>query len=63
MSLSYNSVEEQPPLAECTLACWFVCRCRTVVNKYRSIYFACWGFVILYKKLTNPHIFVDLLNI
>ena len=34
VSLSYNSVEEQPPLAECTLACWFVCRCRTVVNKY-----------------------------
>ena len=50
VSLSYNSVEEQPPLAECTLACWFVCRCRTVVNKYWSIYFTCWGFVILYKK-------------
>ena len=24
VSLSYNSVEEQPPLAECTLACLFV---------------------------------------
>ena len=54
VSLSYNSVEEQPPLAECTLACWFVCRCRTVVNKYWSIYFACWGFVILYKKWQIP---------
>lgn len=34
VSLSYNSVEEQPPLAECTLACLLAWRCRTVVNKY-----------------------------
>ena len=29
-----NSVEEQPPLVECPLACLLAWRCRTVVNKY-----------------------------
>jgi hypothetical protein len=34
VSLSYNSIEEQPPLVECPLACLLAWRCRTVVNKY-----------------------------
>ena len=42
-----------------------VCRCRTVVNKHWSIYLDLLVGDLSYsiKKRTNPHIFVDLLNI
>ena len=66
VSLSYNSIEEQPPLVECPLACLLAWRCRTVVNKYWSISmtFLLVGGWVLFIKMTDktPLIFVELLN-
>ena len=63
VSLSYNSIEEQPPLVECPLACLLAWRCRTVVNKYWSISmtFLLVGGWVLFIKMTDktPLIFVE----